>query len=257
MKQTLRYAAWAWQMSRRGLAALLSLATLAQAGLLVTAILLPQNVNLSYDALHQAAKLPWVFGVSYLGAALLTQRPLLARQGGSRPAFTILTFRMRRAQLLAGQALATALNLFLVMVWQLALLAALCLPALVLQDALTAHLVDFAVPAAGRLWWSWSACGLVRALLPATMYGAACWGLLLLAPALTLPALAAHRGIHRAAALLPALGAACCCLGAVYRGFYGPVAVPPLWVLPVCGLALAGLTALSGVWALHRAEIAR
>ena len=155
MKQTLRYAAWAWQMSRRGLAALLSLATLAQAGLLVTAILLPQNVNLSYDALHQAAKLPWVFGVSYLGAALLTQRPLLARQGGSRPAFTILTFRMRRAQLLAGQALATALNLFLVMVWQLALLAALCLPALVLQDALTAHLVDFAVPAAGRLWWSW------------------------------------------------------------------------------------------------------
>ena len=129
MKQTLRYAAWAWQMSRRGLAALLSLATLAQAGLLVTAILLPQNVNLSYDALHQAAKLPWVFGVSYLGAALLTQRPLLARQGGSRPAFTILTFRMRRAQLLAGQALATALNLFLVMVWQLALLAALCLPA--------------------------------------------------------------------------------------------------------------------------------
>ena len=177
MKQTLRYAAWAWQMSRRGLAALLSLATLAQAGLLVTAILLPQNVNLSYDALHQAAKLPWVFGVSYLGAALLTQRPLLARQGGSRPAFTILTFRMRRAQLLAGQALATALNLFLVMVWQLALLAALCLPALVLQDALTAHLVDFAVPAAGRLWWSWSACGLVRALLPATMYGAACWRL--------------------------------------------------------------------------------
>ena len=67
MKQTLRYAAWAWQMSRRGHAALDCLATLAQAGLLVTAILLPQNVNLSYDALYQAPSCPGCSGSATWG----------------------------------------------------------------------------------------------------------------------------------------------------------------------------------------------
>lgn len=257
MKQTLRYAAWSWQVSRRGLAMLLLLGTLAEAGLLFAAALLPQNAVRSYDGLQIAAALPWAFAACYLGAAVLTQGPLLSRRGGSRAAFTILTFRMRRSGLLAGHVLATALNLFLVIVWQIGLLALLCGPVLAAQDAATAAFVDFTVPWAGRLWWSLSASRLVQTLLPANLYGAATWALLLAVPALCAPAVAACRGAHRAAALALSLAAAACTLAAVYRGLYGPIATPPVWVLPVCALALAMLTALSGVWALRRAEIAR
>ena len=255
-------AAWNWRLYRRGAAVLLGAATLLEAGLLFGCA---GNLNFaatSYDALLSTSGAGVVFAI-VLGATLVVaQAPLLvASSGKTRAAYTILTFRLPRWQILAGQTLATAFGMLLALAWQAAVWLGLFWPVAAVQDAVAGRYFGFTVPAAGRLWWAFATSPWFALVLPRTPEGCGLWAGCLAAVSLLAAAVGVHRGWRRLLAFcMAAVGSGCCVLVAGVQ--FGSEGFGPLfWVragAPLTVLAVLAVLAVPGaLLALHRAEMAK
>lgn len=261
MKTMLRYAAWNWRLYRRAGAVLLGAATLLEAALLLSRAASLYRAATSYDALLSASGASAVFGAVMAGTLLLAQWPLIAAGAGrTRAAYTILTFRMPRWQLYAGQTLATALGALVALAWQTAVWLGLYWPVTAIQDAVAGRYFGFTVPSAGRLWWAVATSQWFGVLVPRTPGALAVWVVCLLALAMLAAAVGFHRGAVRLVALGMA-GAGFVCSMLVWVALTEGQLSPVFWSRGGVPLAvLAGLTLLGAagaVAALCRSELAR